>query len=121
MTELMDSILQSVKKLNNVAPTYTGFDADFTMYINAAFSDLHQLGIGPSNGFAIEDKSDFWDDYMPSGPNLGRVKAYVAQHVGLSFDPPATSYGITMKQDQLKEMAARLVMAQEDEEAEEVG
>jgi hypothetical protein len=50
MTELMDSILQSVKKLNNVAPTYTGFDVDFIMFINAAFSDLHQLGIGPSDG-----------------------------------------------------------------------
>jgi hypothetical protein len=121
MTELMDSILQSVKKLNNVAPTYTGFDVDFIMFINAAFSDLHQLGIGPSDGFAIEDKSDFWDDYMEAGPILDRAKAYVAQHVGLAFDLPATSYAISAKQEQLAEKASRLVMAQEDKEAEEVG
>jgi hypothetical protein len=121
MTELMDSILQSVKKLNNVAPTYTGFDVDFIMFINAAFSDLHQLGIGPSAGFSIEDKSDFWDDFMEAGPILDRAKAYVAQHVGLAFDLPSTSYAISAKQDQLQEKAVRLVMAKEDKDAEVSG
>lgn len=122
MSDVTDSILLSVKKLNNVAPEYTAFDDNFILYINAALSDLNQLGIGPAEGFAIEDKNDSWDDFLgDESPIYNRVKTYVGLHVNLSFDPPPTSFAIGMMQDQLKEQGWRLVVAQEDKEAEEAG
>jgi len=115
----VDSILLSTKKLCNVAPSDTSFDDDFVMWINGAMSDLHQLGIGPSDGFTIESSSDYWEDFLEEGPILNRVKNYVALHVRLRFDPPATSFAINMMKEQLQEMAWRLVAAQEDKDAEE--
>ena len=119
MPEVLDSILLSIKKLNNVAPEYEAFDNDFVMHINDAFSDLHQLGVGPAEGFSIVDQDDLWSDFIDDGPIFNRVKTYVGLHVRLAFDPPATSFAITMMQDQLKEKAWRLVAAQEDANAEE--
>lgn len=120
MSKVTDSILLSVKKLNNVDPDYTAFDDDFIMWINGALSDLNQLGIGPADGFSIEGKGDYWDDFIEEGPIRDRVKNYVALHVRLFFDPPATSFTQSMMNDQLTELGWRLVVAQEDLEAEEV-
>lgn len=120
MSDVTDSIMLSIKKLNNVAPDYTAFDDDFIMYINAALADLHQLGIGPDEGFSIEGPEDLWDDFVEPGPIYNRVKDYVGLHVRMRFDPPATSFAINMMQDQLEERAERLVWAQQDKEAEEV-
>lgn len=122
MSEVTDSILQSIKKLNNVAADYTAFDDDFIMYINSALADLNQLGIGPADGFAIEDESDQWDDFFgDDDATYNRVKTYVGLKVNLLFDPPATSFAIEMKERQIDEHAWRIVVAQEDKEAEEAG
>ena len=51
----MDSILTSVKKMLGIAEEYTHFDADLIMHINSVFMILAQLGVGPSEGFFIED------------------------------------------------------------------
>lgn len=118
MPEVLDSILLSIKKLNNVAPEYTAFDNDFIMYINAALSDLNQLGIGPSEGFEITGEDEAWNDFLDDSPIYNRVKTYIGLHVRLSFDPPATSFAISMMKDQLQEQAWRLVAAQEDIESE---
>ena len=53
----MDSILTSIKKLLGIAEEYEHFDPDIVMYINSAFSVLTQLGVGPEEGFRIEDAS----------------------------------------------------------------
>lgn len=118
MPEVLDSILLSIKKLNNVAPTDVAFDDDFVMWINGALSDLNQLGIGPAAGFSIEDENDEWDDFMEAGPIRDRVKTYVGLHVRMFFDPPATSFAIGMMERQLEEKAWRLKSAQEDKDAE---
>lgn len=121
MSDVTESILLSIKKLNNVAVLYTAFDDDFILYINAALSDLHQLGIGPSEGFAIETEDELWEDFLGDSPLYNRVKTYVGLHVRLRFDPPGTSFAIGMMQQQLEEQAWRIVAAQEDIEAEEAG
>ena len=51
----MDSILDSVKKVLNQGADDDFFDPDILMHINTVFSTLHQLGVGPEDGFAIED------------------------------------------------------------------
>jgi hypothetical protein len=121
MSDVTDSILLSVKKMNSVAPEYTAFDDDFVLWINSALSDLNQLGIGPAEGFAIEDENDLWEDFMEEGPILNRVKTFVGLHVRLRFDPPATSFTITMMEKQIEEHAFRLIVAMEDKQAEEAG
>ncbi len=119
MSDVTESILLSVKKLCNVAPEYTAFDDDFILWINAALSDVNQLGVGPAEGFEIEDEFAEWVDLLGESPIYNRVKAYVAKHVRLNFDPPGTSFGIEMIKNQLEEMAYRIVAAQEDIEAEQ--
>ena len=50
------SILKSVKKNLNVdTGVDDAFDEQIVTFINSALSTLTQLGIGPSDGFMIED------------------------------------------------------------------
>lgn len=121
MPAVLDSILLSVKKLNNVAPDQKAFDSDFVMWINEALADLNQLGVGPAGGFSIEDANDYWDDLMDASFIRDRVKTYIALHVRLFFDPPNTSFTQSMMKDQLDEKAWRLKAAQEDLDSEAVG
>ena len=87
----MDSILTSVKKMLGITEDYEHFDADLIMHINSVFMILTQLGVGPSEGFSIEGKSDTWDDFISTGSNLEAVKSYVYLKVKLLFDPPLSS------------------------------
>lgn len=120
MSMVTDSILLSIKKLNNVSADYTAFDDDFVLYINSALSDLHQVGIGSQQGFQIFDKNDLWDDFVEEDPRLNQIKTFVGLKVRLMFDPPASSFAIAMMEKQLDEQLNRLKYAQEDIDAEEV-
>ena len=119
MSNVTDSILLSIKKLNNVEPEYTAFDDDFIMYINSALATLTQLGIGPAEGFVVRDKTDYWEDFIGSDSRFEAVKTYVGRSVRLMFDPPNTSFAINMIQEQIKESLWRLGVLQDqvDEEA----
>lgn len=120
-SDVLDSILTSIKKLNNVAADYTAFDNDFVLYINSALADLNQVGIGPVEGFAVVDGGEIWDDFIGDDPRLNAVKTFVALKVRLFFDPPASSFAIDMMQKQLDEHINRLMWAQEDIDDEEAG
>jgi hypothetical protein len=87
----MESILTSIKKLLGIAESYTHFDADIIMHINSVFSTLTQIGVGPSSGFMIEDKSSDWSEFMETDPRLEMVKSYMGMKVRLLFDPPTSS------------------------------
>lgn len=105
-----ESILESTKKLLGIGPGDTAFDTDITIFINSAFSTLHQLGVGPALGFAITDKSDNWETFTLSNPILNSVKSYVYMKVKLAFDPPATSFAIDAVKEQIKEAEWRLMV-----------
>ena len=119
MSEVTESILLSIKKLNNVAADYTAFDDDFVLYINSALSDLNQLGIGPAEGFVVESQDEFWEDFVENEPRLNQLKTYIGLKVRLLFDPPASSFAIEMMEKQLDELAWRLKVSQEDIDVEE--
>lgn len=87
----MDSILTSIKKLLGIAEEYTHFDNDIIMHINSVFMVLTQLGVGPSEGFAITGKDEKWDSYITKGQNISTVKSYMYIKVRLLFDPPTSS------------------------------
>lgn len=88
----MESILTSIKKLLGITEDYEHFDSDIIMHINSVFMVLNQIGIGPKNGFSINDKFKTWDEFMDvTNAGFEAVKSYVYLKVKLLFDPPASS------------------------------
>ena len=102
----MESILTSIKKLLGIAEEYEFFDEDIIMHINSVFMILNQLGVGPSDGFRIEDKTTTWDDYISDNKNLDAVKSYIHLKVKLLFDPPLSS-AVIESMKQIKKMSKR--------------
>lgn len=109
-----DSILRSTKKILGIDPDYTVFDLDIITHINTAFSTLNQLGVGPVNGFAIEDDSAVWSDYIVDQLKFNAVKTYVHLRVRLIFDPPTTSYLINAFEKQVEQLEWRLNISREE-------
>lgn len=104
----MESILTSIKKLLGITEEYEHFDADIIMHINSVFMILNQLGVGPPDGFFIEDSSATWDDYIPDGTNLQPVKSYMYAKVRLLFDPPLSSAVMEAMKQMIAELEWRL-------------
>ena len=102
------SILDSVKKVLGIEAEYKAFDEDVLMHINTAFATLYELGVGPKEGFEIEDNVSVWEDYLGDDPNLDGVKTYVFLRVKLLFDPPTTSFAIEALNKQRQELEWRL-------------
>lgn len=112
----MDSILNSVKKMLPVPEEVENFDDAIIMHINAVFSDLIQLGVGPSEGFSIQDKNAIWTDFLPAEPKWESVKEYTYLKVKLVFDPPQnTSYKESMER-RVNELEFRLTIAAESKD-----
>lgn len=119
------SILTSTKKILGLDESYTAFDLDVITHINAAFAVVFQLGIGPTDGFSIEDDTAEWSDLSTdvSSPILNLLKTYIWLWVRLNFDPPNTGYAVQAAQEQLKEYEWRMYTLRDGElitEAEEV-
>lgn len=105
----MDSILTSIKKLLGIDAEYTQFDPDIIMHINSVFLTLYELGIGPSDGFSIEDDTAKWEDYIPDNDILlGAVKSYMYLKVRMLFDPHLTSSVTELMKEQAKEFEWRM-------------
>lgn len=104
----MESILTSIKKLLGIAEEYEHFDSDLIMHINSVFTILTQLGVGPSEGFFIEDDTSTWSDFIPDGRNYESVKSYMYLKVKLLFDPPASSVVVESMNQMIKEFEWRL-------------
>lgn len=111
-----ESILKSTKKILGLAPDYTAFDLDVITHINSTFSTLNQLGIGPLEGFSIEDEETTWSDFIGDDPNLNSVKTYVFLKTRMMFDPPVTSYLIAAFEKQIAELEWRLNVYREETE-----
>lgn len=105
---MTSSVLTSVKKTLNLAEDDTSFDPELVLYINSIFSVLNGLGVGPANGFAIEDKEGTWEDFIGTDLRRNQVKTYMCLRVRLLFDPPTTSYLIDSMDRQVKELEWRI-------------
>ena len=103
----MESILTSIKKLLGISEEYEHFDADIIMHINSALMILTQIGIGPAEGFRIEDSTSTWVDFLGNRINLEAVKSYIHLRVKLLFDPPSSAV-IESINRQLTELEWRL-------------
>lgn len=110
-----ESILISTKKVLGLLQDYSVFDSDITLHINSALSILNQLGLGPEQGFVVEDESSKWEDLGLPDNQLGLTKTYVFLKARMLFDPPGTSYLIEATSNQLKEYEWRLAAFKETE------
>lgn len=102
------SILKSVKKLLGISEELTAFDPDIIMHINSVLSVLHQLGVGPDEGFFIEDDGPEWTDLLGPTPYLNLVVSYVVLRVRMLFDPPTTSFLLTNMNEQIEQFEWRI-------------
>lgn len=102
------SILQDVKKWVGITREYEVFDSDILMSINAAFFTLHQLGVGPKEGFAIEDGTEDWAAFSDDKLIVSGVKQYIQLKVRNTFDPPTSSYVLNSNQSKIEELEWRL-------------
>lgn len=113
---MSDSILTNTKKILGLDDSYTAFDTDIITFINAVFSTIQQLGVGPTTGFAIVDKTAVWTDFLPADPiKLAYVKTYLALKVKMMFDPSGASYVVSSLENVIKELEWRLNVAREVE------
>lgn len=103
-----DSILTQIKKLLGLEEDYTAFDTDIRIHINSALSTLHQLGVGPSEGFSIQGDEESWGLLTLEETHIEAVRSYVYLRVRLLFDPPPHAFLQTAVQEQIKEMEWRL-------------
>ncbi len=106
-----ESILTSTKKLLGLTEDYTHFDADIIMHINSVLAILCQLGVGPTEGFSIEDDKAQWSDFLKNDDRLNLVKSYVHHKVRLLFDPPLSSAVLEAIERTIKELDWRILVA----------
>lgn len=108
-----ESILTSVKKMLGIDESCKDFDPELIMHINSVFMILNQLGVGPPEGFAIEDDLDDWTDFLPGSSirKVEAVKTYVYQKVRLIFDIPQSSAAVEALNRSIAEFEWRLNIA----------
>lgn len=104
----MDSILTSIKKMLGIDESETQFDQELIIFINSAFSVLLQLGVGPVDGFRIEDDSAEWVEFLGTRTDIENVKTYIYLKVRLIFDPPSSSFVLEAINKQITESEWRL-------------
>ena len=112
---MAQSILNSTKKILGLAEDDTSFDLDVLLHINSVLAILTQVGIGPEEGFTIEDSTPTWEAFVGTDKQLSLVKTYVYLKVRLVFDPPTTSFAIESFNEQVKELEWRLNVHREGE------
>ena len=101
-----------------IGEDYEHFDQDIIMYINSVFSVLTQLGIGPSEGFLILDKSATWAEYLEDNKQIEMVRSYMYLKVRLLFDPPTSTGVMDSFNNMIKEYEWRLNIAVDPKETE---
>lgn len=105
----MDSILETIKKLDGILEDYEYFNTDIVLCINTAFAVLNQLGVGPDDPFVITGPDETWDEFDYDG-SKEMIKSYIALRVRLFFDPPTSSYLVQNINDQIKELEFRMLV-----------
>ena len=104
----MESILNTIKKMLGLDADYDAFDTDIIVNINMVFNILHQLGVGPDEGFVITGDTETWSDYLDNTLKLEMVKTYIYLKVKKIFDPGTSSALNAAIDDQIKELEWRI-------------
>ena len=105
-----ESILISIKKLLGLSEECKDFDTDIIIHINTVFTVLNQLGVGPEEGFMIEDDSSTWDEYIEDTTikKFSSIKTYIYLKVKMVFDPSSHSAVLAANKETINELEWRL-------------
>ena len=95
-----ESILKTIRGLMGPSADYEYFDSDLIIHINAAFSRLCQLGIGPETPFRIKGIEETWSDFIEPAYQE-EIKQYVFLKVKLIFDPPGNGTIVNVYKEQI--------------------
>ena len=106
----MESILKSIKKDLGIDESDKDYDPDIIRRINSAFMVLNQLGVGPKEGFRINDDTNTWNEFLSGRKDIDGVKDYVYLKVRLVFDPPTNASLLEALKEEIKELESRLNM-----------
>ena len=99
---LETSILKTVRQLIGPSVSYDIFDTDLIININAAFSRLCQLGVGPlEHPFMIHGEGETWSDFIADEGWQEEVKQYIFLKTKLIFDPPQNGTVINVYKEQI--------------------
>jgi len=109
-------ILVSVKKVLGLPEADTSFDVDIIIHINSALARLNQLGIGPVEGFMIEDDTSTWDAFLGDKKLLNQARTYVYMAVRIVFDPPGSGFALTSMEKQIEKLEWLLNVVREGDE-----
>lgn len=104
------SILISIKATLGVAQDDPSFDGEILTFINAALSEVHQVGVGPAEGLMIFSESEEWIDLIGGNVNLNLVKPYIYLYVKMLFDPPDVGFVLTSMERILERHIWRLMV-----------
>ena len=122
-----ESILISVKGSLGIPENYEYFDQQILFHLNSVMAILPQIGVGPPEGFIVEDETATWGDLIGDTSDKNKflyVKSYVYLRVRLLFDPPSSSSVIDAMERQLRELEWRITVTHdipyEEEDGEEV-
>lgn len=113
-----ESILNSVKESLGLLPSINAFDNTIILHINSIFSVLTQQGIGPEEGFSINDDSTMWSEFLGEDKRLQAVKTYMNLRVRILFDPPASSVLMDAFKEQIRELEWRMFVVKDNDREE---
>lgn len=102
---MSESILRSIAKNIGLPEEYNVFDPDQILLINGVLADLHQIGIGPEEGFQVTDDTTTWDELLQGEMRLNNVKTLVYIRVKLLFDSGSLTGAVITS---MEKMADRL-------------
>ncbi len=105
---MLDSILNTIKKMLGIPPEDDAFDIDILVHINMAMATLHQVGVGPESPALIVDATTEWSSLTDNVSILSMAKSFIYLTVKTAFDPAGTSFIITSIEKQLAELIYRL-------------
>lgn len=108
VTNDLDSLLTSVKKMLGIAEDYKHFDETIIMTINSTFMILMEIGVENGKIFSIFDENAKWSDYTKDTMLLNILIPYVYLRTRLLFDPPTTSFLLDSIKGIIKEYEWRI-------------
>jgi len=101
------SVLISVNEMLGLVMPDNGMDLDVLTAINTSINVVYQLGAIPAP-IEITNESVVWSDLNVQSDLLTLVKSYIFLKTQNLWDPPQTSFLISLKKEQLSELEWRI-------------
>jgi hypothetical protein len=108
--QIENSILHDIKQLLGQEWDDPTYDLDIKIHINAVFSNLNDIGVGPAGGFKITGPETLWTAFTAGVLDLEDVKTYVYYRCRLGFDPPNNGFLVTNLQEAAQKLEWTLMV-----------